>query len=106
VQIIPLQALASQIVGVQLAGQDCSISVYQRAPAIFLDLSVAGVTLLSGIICQNLNRIVRDAYLGFVGDLCFLDLQGASDPVYTGLGSRWVLAYLEASDLAARGFSG
>jgi hypothetical protein len=43
--------------------------------------------------------MVRETYLGFIGDLSFTDTQGTSDPVYTGLGSRFVLLYLEASDL-------
>ena len=46
------------------------------------------------------NRIVRDTYLGFLGDLAFFDLQGEDDPYYTGLGDRWVLGYLTTADLA------
>jgi len=47
-------------------------------------------------------------YLGVVGDFMFLDTQGSgpptfngSPPYYTGLGTQFLLLYLEASDLAA-----
>ena len=43
---------------------------------------------------------IRDSpYLGFVGDLMFADTQGASDSSYDGLGTRYLLVYLEVSDL-------
>lgn len=65
----------------------------------FLDLYVANSLIIGGVICENANRIVRSSYLGFVGDLAFFDTQGEEDPIYTGLGSRWVLDYLEPADM-------
>jgi hypothetical protein len=44
--------------------------------------------------------------VGFIGDLIFIDTQGTSDPNYTGLGSRFLLAYLSPTDLATLGLSG
>jgi hypothetical protein len=99
VQVIPLQALPSQDVEVQLGNQICQINVYQKLRSVYLDLYVNDALIIGGVICQNLNRIVRDLYLGFVGDLCFIDNQGDTDPVYTGLGSRYNLLYLTPSDL-------
>lgn len=98
-RVIALQAVASQVLTVQLADQVCQITIRQKALGLFLDLAVNNTTIVAGVICQNLNKIVRSIYLGFTGDLCFIDLQGTEDPVYTGLGSRFVLAYLETSDL-------
>lgn len=98
-EIIPLQAVPSQIVGVSLGTQNCQINVYQKATGLFVDLLIGGSLIIGGVIAQNLNRIVRDAYLGFGGDLVFIDTQGSNDPVYTGLGSRYALAYLDATDL-------
>ena len=57
------------------------------------------VLIIGGVICENLNRIVRSLYLGFAGDLAFIDNQGSTDPVYTGLGTRYSLAYIEADEL-------
>lgn len=102
-QMIPLKPIASQLLTVQLANQTTQIEVYQTDFGLFLNLYVNNVLIIGGVICENLNRIVRDAYLGFIGDLAFFDNQGSTDPIYTGLGSRYSLAYLEESDLAGAG---
>lgn len=102
-QTIPVQAIPNQSLQVQLGGQACTIDVYQLAYGLFMDLYVGNELVVGGVICQNLNRIVRSLYLGFSGDLCFFDQQGATDPVYTGLGARYQLVYLSPSDLAGAG---
>lgn len=97
---VPTQPLPYQTFQVTLGGQACTISLQQYAYGLFLTLSVGGVAIISNVICENLNRLVRDAYLGFVGDLAFLDTQGlGADPAYIGLGSRWVLLYFAPADL-------
>jgi|SRR5215475_9246778 len=101
-QVIPLLPVPNQSLEVQLNNQDCTLNVYQAAYGLFLDLNVAGVSLVAGAVCEDRNRIVRYAYLGFIGDLCFIDTQGTNDPGYTGLGpgGRFQLAYLETTDSA------
>ncbi len=99
-QIIPVQAVKSQTLQVILAGQKCSINLYQKYTGLYLDLYVNFQPVICGVICQNLNPIVRSVYLGFTGDLAFIDSQGADDPDYAGLGTRYYLAYLEASDIS------
>ena len=98
-QIIPLQAVANQAVTVSLGGQNTQINIYQKLYGLFVDLYVLDTLLVAGTPALNLNRIVRSTYLGFIGDLIFLDTQGSDDPTYTGLGTRFHLAYLEASEL-------
>jgi hypothetical protein len=100
-QVVPVQALPNQTFQVQLGGQACIISLYQLQYGLFMDATVPNGYVTAGTICENLNRIVRAPYLGFVGDLIFLDTQGVEDPVYTGLGSRWVLLYLDPADIPA-----
>lgn len=100
-QIVPLNALPSQTLSVQLAGQSCVLNVYQKFFGLFVDVYSNGVLIIAGVLAQNLNRIVRSLYLGFSGDFAFADTQGTDDPVYTGLGTRWQLVYLEATDLPA-----
>lgn len=68
-------------------------------PAMFIELYVNDQPIITGVLCQSFNRIVRDSYLGFLGDLAFQDLSGDADPYYTGLGTRWRLIYLEPSEL-------
>jgi hypothetical protein len=92
-QIIPLQATTNQTVNASLSQQACSLHIYQKAFGLFLDLYANGRLIIGGVSCLYANRVVRDAYLGFVGDFAFWDTQGASDPDYTGLGGRFVLFY-------------
>lgn len=110
---IPLQAAPAQTLSVGLNNQDCTFNLYQKLPAIltdcgslYIDVYVSGSLIIGGVVCQNANRIVRDVYLGFVGDLAFFDTQGTADPDYTGLGDRWILTYLTPDDLAAVGLVG
>ncbi len=91
---IPLQAVPSQTVSVALNNQACQINVYTLTTGLYVDLLLNDAQIVGGVVAQNLNPIVRDAYLGFIGDLAFSDTQGDDDPVYTGLGSRFVLFYV------------
>jgi hypothetical protein len=99
-QIIPLTAVPSQKLSVMLAGQNCQIAVYQKTTGVYLDLAMNNVPVKSGILCRDRVRLIRYPYLGFVGDLSFFDTQGVTDPAYTGIGARYQLVYLEASDLS------
>lgn len=98
--LIPIQALPSQTLQVTLAGQTCEIAIFQKSTGLFLNLSVDGTPRVSGVLCHNRVRLVRYRYLGFIGDLSFIDTQGQDDPQYAGLGSRWVLAYLSQDELS------
>ncbi|WP_457155298.1 phage baseplate plug family protein [Mesorhizobium sp. P5_C1] len=99
--IIPLQAVPNQAVSVTLGNQVSQVNIYQKDTGLFIDLFVDNTLVIGGVICQNLNRIVRSVYLGFSGDLVFIDNQGDSDPVFSGLGTRYSLAYLSPADLLA-----
>jgi hypothetical protein len=74
---------------------------YVLDQALYLDLTLNGALLLSGVLCRNATAIVRNTYFGFVGDLAFYDTQGSTDPVFTGLGNggRYILAYLSPGDI-------
>lgn len=100
--IVPAQANPNQAFNVTLGGQQVQLAIYQTDYGLFIDVAVAGTPIVSGVICENLNRIVREAYSGFVGDLTWFDTTGAgTDPIYTGIGAQYQLIYLEAADLAA-----
>jgi hypothetical protein len=96
---IPLRAVPSQSLSVVLAGQNCQISVYEKSGAVYLDLLISHAPIITTTLCHDRVCLVRSSYLGFVGDLAFIDLQGSDDPSFDGLGSRFVLVYLEASEL-------
>lgn len=97
--VIPIQPLPSQTIDVVLNEQPCSIKIYQRSTGLYVDLDVRDVLVIGGVIAHDRNRIVRSDYLGFIGDIAFVDMQGTEDPVYTGLGDRFILAYFFPNEL-------
>lgn len=97
--IVPLQAVPSQVLGIQLASQNFQVSVYQKSTGLFFDLALDTADVVVGVLAHDRVRLVRSAYLGVVGDFTFYDTQGSSDPDYTGLGDRFQLLYVEASEL-------
>ena len=99
--LVPVQAVPNQTLSILLANQLCRLSLRTRFYGLFMDVSVNDAPIVQGVICQNWNRIVRSAYLGFIGDFAFWDTQGSTDPAFDGLGSRYLLYYLEKSDLPA-----
>ncbi len=101
--IVPLVAVPSQVLTIQLSNQPCTVGVRQLLTGIFVDLYVNDQPIITSVIGQDRNRIVRDAYLGFIGDLAFFDTQGRADPVFNGLGARWILGYLTTADLTSLG---
>lgn len=105
-QIVPVQAVPSQQVQCQLGGQACTFNIYQQAYGLYIDVYVGQTLIIAGVIAENLNRIVRSLYLGFSGDLTFWDTQATVNadglnPVYTGLGTRFLLVYIEQSEALA-----
>lgn len=92
-EVVPLSPVESQSISVALGSQQCEINVYQKSTGLFLDLAVNGVAIVTAMLCMNGVGLVRQAYLGFSGQLTFIDTQGSSDPTYDGLGSRYILCY-------------
>ena len=92
-QEIPVNAYAAQTLAVTLSGQPVVLTIYQRSTGLYMDVSLNGTIVLVGVICLNRTFVVRDTYFGMPGDLAFVDTQGTTDPIYTGLGSRYILTY-------------
>jgi len=93
-QVIPLANVPYQTFSITLAGQRCKIALYQKAEGLFLDLAIGQTQIVTAMICRDRVKLLRYPYLGFVGNLAFVDTQGTSDPQYTGFDSRYVLSYL------------
>lgn len=99
-QIIPVQSIPNQGIQVSLANQSVSLSIYQTNYGLFMDVASNNSPVVYGVLCHDVDRIIRDAYLGFTGDFVWYDTSGdGNDPIYTGLGTQFQLVYLEASDL-------
>lgn len=107
---IPLQAVPSQKIKTILTNQIVQLDIYQLRYGMFMNVWIRGVMEIGAVICENRNRIIRNAYLneaiGFDGDFIFDDQEGRTDPVYPGLGSRYRLLYLSQDELDAMGLSG
>jgi len=97
---VPLAPVPSQTLAIILAGQNCNLAVYTETTGIYMDVKVNGATIATTRILRDGARVLQDEqYQAFVGDFVMVDTQGELDPVYTGLGGRWQLVYLEATDL-------
>lgn len=97
---IPLSPVAAQTLSVVVDNQACQIAVYQRRTGLFFDLLFNGVAVCTTVLCQNLTPLLVQQYQNFIGTFAFLDTQGDTAPVYQGLGTRYQLLYIGASDLA------
>ena len=91
--LIPIADTATQSFTVTLTRQSCSINLYQRSSGFYCDVYVNNTLVIGGVVCENLNRIVRDKCLGFVGDVFFYDTQGTDNPSFPGLGTRFQFLY-------------
>ena len=98
-QVVPTKALPNQQLSVSLREQSVILHIRQSLYGLFIDVYVDGTLIIGGVVCENKNWIVRNAYLGFVGDLMFMDVLGNSDPEYSELGTRYKLFYLEPDEL-------
>jgi hypothetical protein len=92
-QVIPITAVPSQNFTILLGTQNCAINIYQLSTGLYCDIVADQNTIVTAMICLNLVGLVREAYLGFSGQLFFYDTEGTDDPYYTGLGSRFQLVY-------------
>lgn len=102
--VIPLKPVPAQRLAVLLAAQSCTMHIYQRSTGLYIDVLVDDALVIGGVLCRNLCVVVRSLYLGFIGDVAFVDTQpdkinGPMDPEYTGLGARYQLIWLAPSEL-------
>ena len=102
-QIIQIADVYSQTFNVAVAGQACTVNLYQKSTGFYCDVLINNAVVIAGVLCENLNKIVRDLYLGVIGDFVFRDTQGTSDPSSPGLGTRFQFLYLETKDLNGQG---
>ncbi len=103
-QVIPLQKIPAQRINIVLDDQPCTISLYWRQRAVYLDLVVSQSPVCIGAICMNRTPIVQSPTELFRGELAFIDLDGDSPPrpeeFYSGVSSpgRWVFLYLSEGE--------
>lgn len=99
--VVPLQAVPSQTLQTVLNQQNTQINVFQKTFGVFIDILLDNNIVVAGVLCENTHLIIRNSYFGYAGDFAFYDTQGTDDPIYTGLGTRFILVYLTPDDIAA-----
>jgi hypothetical protein len=100
---IPLQQTPAQKLRVKLDDQNCTMSIYYRFGATYMDLYVNNTLVEQGAICRNRASIIKVANSTFTGSLHFLDLLGDNDPDYRLFNSRYVLLFVPADETLPNG---
>jgi hypothetical protein len=95
---IPLQLIANQEFSVVLDGATLQGTLTTTDYGLYLDATYDGVSIAAGRICLDRTNINSDSYLGLPQALFFADVQGISDPVYTGFNTRYLLLYGNPQD--------
>jgi hypothetical protein len=90
---IPLSPHPNQRFDVNINNQYCIITLEQRSTGLFFGMTVNGVACCDNVLCLDRQPVIFTDYRGFVGNLYFQDMQGTSDPEWSGLGSRYWLIY-------------
>lgn len=90
---IPLQDSANQSFSCTLDGAIAQITLRTTDYGLFADVVYDGVSVAAGRICLDRTDINPNRYLGMPQALFFADLQGVTDPVYTGFGTQYLLIY-------------
>ena len=54
---------------------------YVNTNPVFVDVYLNDALLIGGVILRNKNKVVRNSYLGFTGDIVVIDTVGDEDPV-------------------------
>lgn len=92
---IPLSDTPSQKLTVNLGGQTVDIALTMRLGNIYADVRANGVDVVNSRICLNQEPIIKEAFRPFIGELYFEDLQGNDNPIYGGLGRRFILRWVQ-----------
>lgn len=96
---VPLAATPIQTLAIVLNSQACEIALRQNGPNMYFDLTVSSAPVVMSKIVRNKQRLCLGAkYRPFIGDFLFFDTQGDTQPEFSGLGSRYILYYVEPSD--------
>lgn len=100
---VPLRAVPAQSLAVVLGGQSISLRIFARdwqgEDRVYCDVAVDGVWMWQGRICHAGASLKAYPYVGFKGDLRFVDMRGnakSQEPQsiqWQSLGERWRLVW-------------
>lgn len=84
---IPLSPTPNQSLSFTLGGSNYDITLESRLDNLFATVTKDGEYLVCNRICRNMTYICQW--------LIFADTVGNTDPVYTGLGSRYRMVWID-----------
>lgn len=90
---IPLDALPNQSFSIEIGESDVELEFITRGSFMYMNLKVNEEEKLNGVICLNNTNLLLYPTIGIKGKMYFKDTQGNLDPIYFGLGTRWLLVY-------------
>jgi len=90
---IPLLPVPSQVVSTTIRQQNIILSVYLRNGWLFSNVNINGSDVALGTLVHDRVPIIKKTYLPILGNVSIVDQNGTDDPVYTGLGSRFVATF-------------
>jgi hypothetical protein len=96
--LIPVQPVANQSFSCILDGQSAQIDLETTDYGLYATVAYSGVAVATSRLCLDRTDINSARYLGMPQALFFADLQGQTDPVYVGFGTRYVLCYGNPQD--------
>lgn len=91
--IIPVPATPNPQFQCVLDGKQAQIALTTTNYGLFADVLYNGVPVANSRLCLDRTDINPARYLGLPQALFFADVQGTTDPVYTGFGTRYLLVY-------------
>ena len=92
-QVIPLPATPNPQFNCVLDGALAQISLLTTQTGLYATVVYDGAPVATGRLCLDRVDINPDRYRGLPQFLGSVDLQGTSDPVYTGFNTRYLLLY-------------
>jgi hypothetical protein len=110
---IPINNVPNQSFNVTLETVLCKITLQSKdnpqgytndvkalESSLYFSLETNNNEITNATICENLNPLIKQDYLGFSGNFLFVDTQGGSNPFYNGLNTRFLLVYLTDEEYA------
>lgn len=101
---IPLTPIVAQSLKVVLDEQSCEISIRERLGNLYMSMVVDSVDSWSNFVCYDRQNIKPYSYMPFSGGLYFVDKEGSTDPVASGLNTRYFLIYFSEGEELPEGF--
>lgn len=94
---IPIKPLPSQSIATMIGEQSFVLQTRELAGRQYISISRDGELICSSVLLVNRSYIARCGYKGMAGDFFVIDTQGDAPPIYTGWGTRWLLAFNDAA---------